>query len=134
MTRGLEITYSTNPNPIRLNAILEQGPAAVFFALIIAHALADYPLQSAYMAQHKDRHAAGSASEWLIALLAHSTIHAGGVWLVTGNLYLGLVEFVLHILIDTGKSKKLYNLVVDQLLHVACNIGYVVTLCIIGPL
>ena len=80
------------------------------------------------MAQQKDRHEASSTSEWLIALLAHCTIHAGGVWLITGNIYLGLTELVLHVLIDTGKSKKLYNLAIDQILHLACKLGYVVVM------
>ena len=115
-----------------MNAILEQGPAALFFALIIAHALADYPLQSAYMAQQKDRSAADSTSEWLVALLAHCFIHAGGVWLVTGSIYLGLTELVLHTLIDTGKSKKLYGLAVDQILHLACKAGYVIFWMTVG--
>ena len=109
-----------------MNAILDQGPAAIFFALVIAHALADYPLQSAYMAQQKDRVEANSTSEWLVALLAHCVIHAGAVWLVTGNIYLGLIELVLHILIDTGKSKKLYGLAIDQILHLLCKAGYVI--------
>ena len=109
-----------------MNAILDQGPAAIFFALVIAHALADYPLQSAYMAQQKDSEAADTPSEWLIALLAHCAIHAGGVWLITGNMYLGLVEFCLHALIDFGKSKKRYDLIVDQALHILCKVVYVI--------
>lgn len=96
------------------------------FALIIAHALADYPLQSAYMAKQKDRDLADSPSEWAVAMIAHCVIHAGGVWLVTGSLYLGLAEFVLHALIDVGKGRKYYGLVVDQILHLLCKLGYVI--------
>ena len=113
-----------------MNAIIEQGPAAILFALIIAHALADYPLQSAYMAQQKDCELADSPSEWLIALLSHCAIHGGGVWLITGNMYLGLVEFCLHALIDFGKGKKRYGLVVNQVLHLLCKGAYVVVMCV----
>lgn len=115
-----------------MTAIFDQGPLAVLFALVIIHALADYPLQGAYMAHQKTRHQADSYSEWIVALIAHCLIHAGGVWLITGNIYMGLIELALHSLIDTGKSQNRYGLIVDQCLHVLCKVGYVVALVIMG--
>ena len=115
-----------------MTAIFDQGPLAVLFALVIIHAVADYPLQGAYMAQQKTRHQADSSSEWFVALSAHCLIHAGGVWLITGNIYMGLIELVLHSLIDTGKSQNRYGLLVDQCLHVLCKVGYVIFWMIAG--
>ena len=110
------------------------GPAAaIFFALVIGHALADYPLQGRFLAMAKNRHADvtslfGGALPprglWLHALTAHSLIHAGTVWFITGSVTLGLVELVLHWVIDFAKCEKWTNFTVDQLLHVVCKAGY----------
>lgn len=107
-----------------MSLVSPQDPLAVFFAFAIFHALADYPLQGDYLARHKVRSHASGAAEWLVALIAHSLIHAGAVWLVSGSKVLGLCEFFLHALIDWGKGEKRYGLVVDQSLHLACKAGY----------
>ena len=107
-----------------MEAILDQGFLAVLFALVIGHALADFPLQGAYLVEKKSRVRADGFTEWLVALLAHSLIHAGAVWLVTGSMLLGFIELVLHALIDTGKSERKYGLLPDQCLHVGCKVAY----------
>ena len=104
------------------------NPLAVFFALAVAHALADFPLQGDYIARQKNRSSSTSAAEWFVALMAHSLIHAGGVWLVTGSMLLGAVELLLHGLIDLGKGKGKLNLVSDQILHLLCKAGYALLL------
>ena len=111
-----------------MNAIIEQGPLALFFALAIAHALADYPLQSGYMVEQKSRRQATNRSEWLVALIAHSLIQAGGVWLITGSMLLGGIELVLHAIIDTCKSEDKFGLLTDQTLHLLCKLAYVLVL------
>jgi hypothetical protein len=107
--------------------------AVIFFALLIGHVVADYPLQGRFLAMAKNRHANVSnlfggetppRGIWLHALTAHSLVHAGAVWLITGSIMLGLVELVLHWLIDFAKCEKLMNFTTDQLLHVACKAGY----------
>jgi hypothetical protein len=109
--------------------------ATLFFAMLIGHVLADYPLQGRFLSIAKNRHADVSGlfgyeppprGIWLHALTAHSLVHAGTVWLITGSLLLGLVELVLHWIIDFAKCEKWMNFTVDQLLHVACKVGYVV--------
>lgn len=112
-----------------MSLVPPQDPLAVFFALAIFHALADYPLQGDYLARNKVRSTAGGTSEWLISLAAHSLIHAGAVWLVTGSKALGLCEFFLHALIDWGKGERRFGLAVDQALHLACKAGYAAILC-----
>jgi hypothetical protein len=111
-----------------LSALIEQGPLALFAAFVVAHAVADFPLQGDYLARMKVRSQAPGLSEWLVALSAHSLIHAGGVWLVSGSLALGALEFVLHALIDVAKGEGKTGLLTDQALHLACKLGYVVIL------
>lgn len=117
-----------------MSLLLQQGPFALFFAFVCVHALADFPLQGDYLARQKSRITASSRAEWMVALTAHCLIHAGGVWLVSGSLALGLTELTLHCLIDLGKGEGKYGLVTDQLLHVACKAAYVVLLVYgVGP-
>ncbi|MCF7730225.1 MAG: DUF3307 domain-containing protein [Akkermansiaceae bacterium] len=108
--------------------LIQQGPLALFAAFLVVHALADYPLQGDYLARNKVRAHTKDKGEWLIALLAHSTIHAGGVWLVSGSLALGATEWILHALIDLGKGEGKFGLVTDQVLHLICKLGYVTVL------
>ena len=107
-----------------MSLVPTDDPLAVFFALAVFHALADFPLQGDYLARQKVRASADGTSEWVVALAAHSLIHAGAVWLVTGSKLLGLVELVLHALIDTSKGRGYFGQFTDQLLHLACKIAY----------
>ena len=109
-------------------SLIQQGPFALFAAFIVVHALADFPLQGDYIAKQKARRHADNNSVWIVALTAHCIIHAGGVWLVSGSLALGCVEFVLHALIDIGKGEEKFGLVADQLMHVACKLTYALVL------
>jgi hypothetical protein len=61
------------------------------FWLLVGHSLCDYPLQGEYLAAAKRRNS-GHSTPWWIALTAHSLIHAGMVFLVTGNFELGLLR------------------------------------------
>ena len=101
---------------------------ALLAAFVVVHALADFPLQGEYLAHQKMRSTAEGKAEWLVALAAHSVIHAGGVWLVSGSLVLGSLELVLHGVIDTGKSSGKFGLVTDQTLHLLCKLAYVLML------
>jgi hypothetical protein len=112
--------------------LIEQGPLAVFAAFVVMHALADYPLQGDFLANQKAREQAQNRQVWIVALTAHSVIHAGGVWLVSGSLAYGMAELVLHALIDLGKGERKFGLVADQLLHIACKAVYA-ALLVYGP-
>ena len=109
-----------------MSLVSPQYPLAVFFALAVLHALADFPLQGEYLAKQKVRENADGTSEWIVALFAHSLIHAGAVWLVTGSKLLGIVELVLHAGIDAAKGKGRFGLLTDQALHLGCKMIYVV--------
>jgi Protein of unknown function (DUF3307) len=108
--------------------------AALVGALFIGHAFADYAFQTDFMARAKNRHWArtftGStdlppATLWLFVLSAHSAIHAGVVWILTGCGWLGLAEFFLHWLIDWARMEGKISFRVDQLAHLGCKVGYV---------
>lgn len=95
-----------------------------FWWLVVGHAVADYPLQSDAMATEKDWHSTTplqSAVPWVYWLTAHSFIHGGAVALITGSIWLGLAETVLHWLIDLAKCAGWTNIHLDQGLHIACK-------------
>lgn len=103
---------------------------ALFFQLLIGHALADFVLQSDTMARAKDRHSdlAKTRSEnfpaWYYWLAAHALVHGGAVYLFTGSALLGLVEVVVHAAIDCAKCERWIGFHQDQALHVLCKVGY----------
>ena len=105
----------------------------LLWALILGHALADFPLQGTFLAVGKDRHADLAAATgipkwpkgiWIYCLTIHSMIQAGAVWLITGSVILSLVEFVLHWLIDLAKNEKYTGFYGDQGLHILCKVFY----------
>jgi hypothetical protein len=104
--------------------IAQQGFLALSAAFLVAHALADFPLQGEYLARQKSRQQADSRADWIVALASHSVIHAGGVWLVSGSLAFAAAEFILHCMIDLGKGECKYGLAVDQILHLICKLAY----------
>lgn len=95
------------------------------FALLIAgHFLADFSLQTEYMATHKSRKT--NPDSWQIVLFAHATIHAGVVLLVTGYLWLFFAELVAHFVIDWAKGEGKFDFESDQILHILCKILWMV--------
>lgn len=111
-----------------MNILLQDGPVALFFAFAIAHALADFPFQGEYLARMKVRTQAGNISEWVVALTAHSLVHAGAVWIVSGSVILGVAELCLHWIIDLGKGEGKFGYAMDQCFHLACKLIYVILL------
>lgn len=95
--------------------------------LIASHCLCDYPLQGDFLARGKNAFAPLPGVPWYQCLFAHAMIHAGAVALITGNVYLGLMEFVLHFVIDHLKCAGMFGqghtgFNVDQLLHIGCKV------------
>jgi hypothetical protein len=117
--------------------------AEMLFLLIAAHALCDYPLQGDFIAKHKARHIfkqiwSNGESEtvlmrnpmWMHCLGAHSLIHGGAVFLITGSLILGVCEVVMHALIDFAKCEGLFGIHMDQSLHILCKLFWVFILMV----
>lgn len=109
-----------------------QGVIFVFFALAIGHALADFPLQGTFLADAKNRHVDTShyfnksapSGVWIHAMTAHSLIHAGAVWLITGSAILAVIELIAHWIIDYVKCEGWTGFNTDQILHYVCKIIY----------
>lgn len=97
---------------------------ALFFWLLVAHSLCDYPLQGQWLSDAKRAGAAGL--HWSFAITWHSMIHAGAVALLTGSLAIGILELTSHWSIDFAKTRGRFGDNVDQLLHVACKLAWVV--------
>ena len=69
----------------------------MFFLLLVGHAVADFPLQAGPMAAEKCRRSPTDLQRdvpWYYWLTAHAVIHGGAVYLVTGSLFLALLETV----------------------------------------
>lgn len=107
-----------------------------------AHAIADYGLQSAYMAEKKVR--APDNPDWFLALGAHALMHGSlvgvismGFLLLTGSeppvamliaSTIGWTEAVAHFAIDHVKGRKSISYRTDQSLHYACKLTWAVIL------
>lgn len=115
----------------------------LIFHLIAAHFVADFVLQPDAMGYGKNRHRnvrqknvqPEGASDmtpgfpaWGYWLTAHSFAHGLAVYWITGLWWLGLIETALHALIDFLKCESLFNLHVDQALHILCKLAYAVAL------
>ena len=102
------------------------------FLLLVGHALADFSLQSDIMAKLKNRHNKPTwipegqkyTPTWFYWLTSHSLIHGGIVFLITGNIWLGLIETVTHWIVDFSKCENMINPHVDQFLHFTMKLIY----------
>lgn len=104
---------------------------ALFFQFLVGHALGDYVFQRDIMATSKSRHAeiyktAGPGfPAWYYWLVSHALVHGGAVFLISGSALLGIIETVLHAIIDISKCEHWIGVNVDQALHIFCKIAYV---------
>lgn len=114
---------------------------ALFFALVIGHAFADFPLQGDFLSRGKNRN--GKAPQladgtenprdlWIYLMSAHCLIHAGFVWVITGVFVFALAEFVLHWIIDALKCEGKTSFATDQWLHIFTKLVFVVILYLMG--
>ncbi|WP_371411161.1 DUF3307 domain-containing protein [Synechococcus sp. UW140] len=91
----------------------------------MAHFVCDFVLQTDRMAREK---IAGSdvTLNWRWWLISHAATHGLAVALLTGVPRLGLAEMVLHAIIDWCKGRFRFSLALDQGLHLACKLLWVV--------
>jgi len=100
------------------------NPLELFLALMVGHAIADYPLQGDFLARAKNHRAPVAGVPWYQALTAHSLIHAGVVWLITGNIFCAFAEFFMHSFIDWMKCEGEIGFNTDQAMHAFCKATY----------
>lgn len=108
-------------------------PMLMLIALLMAHALADYPLQGDFLAKAKNRTAPVPGVPWQQALGAHSVIHGGAVALITGIWWLGVAEVVAHWLTDDAKCRGRISFNVDQIIHVECKLAWWIIAMVLVP-
>jgi hypothetical protein len=109
--------------------------ATLLFLFICGHAIADFAIQTEWIATNKNRHVRKSLSPelqekmqviWPHLLTAHSLHHGLMVYLVSQKLSLGLAETAVHWLTDFGKCEKWYGFHADQVLHIAAKVLWTV--------
>lgn len=84
--------------------------------LLAVHWLLDYPLQGQFLSDAKQ-----SGPLRVYHLIAHSGIQGAGVAVVTGNMWLGLLEWLAHTTIDEAKVRGKTTFAQDQALHIICK-------------
>lgn len=94
----------------------------LLLALLVAHAVCDYPLQGDFLSKAKNATAPIPGVPWQQALGAHAAIHGGAVWLLTGHWWLGALEAALHAIIDDAKCRGRISFNQDQALHALCKV------------
>ncbi|MEZ2128895.1 MULTISPECIES: DUF3307 domain-containing protein [unclassified Sinorhizobium] len=95
--------------------------------LLAAHWVFDYPLQGEFLANAKR-----SGPLRVYHLIAHAGMQGAGVALVTGNIWLGLLEWLAHAVIDEAKVRGKTTLAQDQALHIACKVLWLACLIVFG--
>ncbi len=102
-----------------------QDAVTLMCLFAFGHYLADFPWQGAYLAQAKNRFQPLAGTPWYHALAAHAVIHGGVVGIISGSLWLGLAETMIHALIDDRKCAGLFGYNTDQALHILCKLVWV---------
>ena len=93
--------------------------------LVMGHLVGDFVLQSDRMAVEKYP-GSDVTLPWPYWLTAHSACHGLLAAWITGIPALGVAEWVAHWLIDHGKCRNLFNLAIDQALHIISKVIWVV--------
>jgi len=100
-------------------------PVEILALLIVAHFLADYPLQGDFLAKAKNRTAPIPGIPFWHPLTAHASIHGGFVGFITGSLWLALAETVIHWITDDAKCRGWISYNTDQAIHLGCKMIWV---------
>ena len=95
--------------------------------LVLAHFVCDFVLQSDRMAVEKIP-GRDDTLHWGWWLGSHAATHGLAVALLTGVPLLGLMETLLHAIIDWLKIRSRFTLVLDQSLHLLCKLIWVLLL------
>ena len=94
----------------------------LFLWLVLGHFVADYSLQSDFIAKYKARSQSLPAVPWFYVMAGHCATHASAVALLTGSPVLALLEFCCHFVIDYAKCEGQTTIHTDQFLHVVCKL------------
>lgn len=119
-----------------IDIIIEIAPITIKLLVLFffGHVLADMGLQTRAMAMGKNRHRKPEYipegqvpyPTWRFYLTGHGGIHGLMVTIITGNIWFGILETILHTSIDFMKCDNKLNPEQDQILHYLCKIFYTV--------
>lgn len=96
----------------------------VAFMLIAGHAVADYAMQSDFIAQAKNHKTELGKLFWVHVLPAHAIIHGLAVMVATGIVWLAIAETIIHGVTDYAKSAGKITLNQDQFIHYSCKAAW----------
>lgn len=96
----------------------------ILLALLLGHFVADYALQSDWIAKHKNRHVPLTPTQWPWILTAHAATHAFFVLYITHSVWLALAELVAHWGIDFAKCEGRTTIHQDQVAHLLCKLAW----------
>lgn len=102
---------------------------AILFYLIAAHFIIDYCLQTDTVAINKNINSNTELQKyvpWYYWLWSHAIFHGAAVAFITNSVVLGILETILHFIIDYGKCKFKYSIHIDQFLHIVCKIFWLI--------
>jgi len=97
----------------------------LLLALVSAHFICDFPLQSDWIGKNKSPITGGTIWPWVMA--AHAATHATGTYVVSGSVKAAMFQFAAHALIDIGKCLGAYGFHTDQTLHLTCAVALAVS-------
>jgi hypothetical protein len=105
--------------------------------MIVGHFLADYSLQTDFIAKGKSPNAQPQFVPWYFVMLAHAITHGAMVSIAAGigisrlhaifPVVLGIQETLLHFFIDVLKCVGCTSIHVDQALHILCKIAWAIS-------
>lgn len=104
----------------------------VIFWLMVGHVFGDFVFQSEFMSIAKNHNTPVGKMFWPYELGGHALVHGAAVALVTGYIWLGLLEAICHAAIDRVKCNEKISLHTDQYLHFICK--FIWTLLLVYPL
>lgn len=116
------IAYISNPTTLLANTSIVWSMPFMFFLLMLAHFMAEYPLQGDFLTKAKNRWHPIKGVPWWQAMTAHCSIHAGFVMIITNSVALGILEFIIHFCIDSAKCDGKLSFNEDQILHVITKV------------
>jgi len=97
----------------------------IIFWLLVAHFIADYPLQTPEMGKYKNKknnptppNGAKSVPVWFAYLTSHAFVHAGLSALIVGPIF-GAMIGLIHGIQDYMKCKIQYSPNLDQIIHIS---------------
>ena len=100
----------------------------IFFYLVAAHALLDFPLQGEQTAINKNPNSNTELQKsvpWYYWMGSHAILHGAAVTIITNSLVCGLGEVLAHFVIDLNKCNGRYSIHVDQFLHILCKMFWI---------